>query len=47
MSKEKKQKFGTELCTTDMTFQDCELAILRQAVDETEVIKQKNAADHE
>lgn len=44
MSKEKKQKFGTELCTTDMTFQDCELAILRQAVDETEMIKQKNAA---
>lgn len=43
--KEKKQKFGTDLCTTDMTFQDCELAILRQAVDDTEMINQKKTAN--
>ena len=31
-----KTKFNTELCNNDMTFNDCELAILRQAVDEAE-----------
>ncbi len=31
-----KNKFNTELCSNNMTFQDCELAILRQAVDESE-----------
>ena len=31
-----KNKFNTELCTNDMTFQDCELAILRHAVDESQ-----------
>jgi hypothetical protein len=31
-----KDKFNTELCTNDMTFQDCELAILRHAVDESQ-----------
>ena len=38
------QKYASELCTEDMTFQDCELAILRQAVDETELTKQKEVA---
>ena len=36
MPKQKKQKFNTELCTNDMTFDDCELAILRHAVDEAQ-----------
>jgi hypothetical protein len=31
-----KEKFKNENCTDDMTFADCELAILRHAVDETE-----------
>jgi hypothetical protein len=31
-----KQKFSSELCNNKMTFQDCELAILRHAVDEAE-----------
>ena len=31
-----KNKFNSELCTNNMTFQDCELAILRHAVDESE-----------
>lgn len=30
------KKFKTDLCTNDMTYEDCELAILRHAVDETE-----------
>lgn len=34
-------KYKTELCNNDMTFQDCELAILRHAVDETEKIQQQ------
>jgi hypothetical protein len=34
-----KRKFKTALCSNDMTFEDCELAILRQAVDETEQIQ--------
>jgi hypothetical protein len=37
--KKMKHKFDNPLCDNDMTFQDCELAILRHAVDETE--KQK------
>ena len=38
-----KQRFFSESCTNEMTFEDCELAILRQAVDETEKVqKQKN-----
>jgi ribosomal protein S18 len=35
----KNNKFRNELCSNNMTFQDCELAILRNAVDETEKIK--------
>jgi len=34
-----KQKFRTELCDDSLSFTDCELAILRHAVDETEKIK--------
>jgi hypothetical protein len=30
------KKYNTELCDNDMTFQDCELAILRHFVDESE-----------
>ena len=31
-----KRKFKTPICNNNMTFDDCELAILRQAVDDTE-----------
>ena len=44
----KGSKFKTELCSNDMTFNECELAILRHAVDETEKIsgiKQVNNED--
>jgi hypothetical protein len=34
----KKQKFNNEHCDSDMTFEDCEMAILRHAVEETETI---------
>ena len=34
-----KQKFNTALCENTMTFEDCELTILRHAVDETEKLQ--------
>ena len=45
--KNRKSKYHTELCEDKMTFQECELAILRHAVDETEDIKKKNIANNE
>ena len=40
-----KNKYNTKLCDNDMTFQECELAILRHAVDETEKIQQQKILD--
>uniref|UniRef100_A0A6C0I0Y0 Poly(A) polymerase catalytic subunit domain-containing protein n=1 Tax=viral metagenome TaxID=1070528 RepID=A0A6C0I0Y0_9ZZZZ len=34
-------KFDTQICDDKMTFEDCELAILRHAIDETEEIQKK------
>ena len=42
-----KSKFNTELCNNDMTFNDCELAILRQAVDEAEDQNAVKISDNE
>ena len=39
------KKYKTELCDNDMTFQDCELAILRHAVDESETIQGQSIAN--
>lgn len=36
-----KNKYNSELCTNDMSFQDCELAILRKAVDDSESLKKQ------
>ena len=36
-----KRKYATDICNDTMTFQDCELAILRNAVDEGDQIKGK------
>lgn len=44
---QKKRKFKNELCDNDMTFQDCELAILRHAVDESDKEKGKEIATSE
>ena len=41
------KKYKTELCDNDMTFQDCELAILRHAVDESETIQGQKIANSE
>ena len=38
-------KYNTELCSNDMTFTDCELAILRHAVDESDEKKSKRLAN--
>jgi hypothetical protein len=43
----KKQKFNTTICDNKMTFDDCELAILRHAIDETEEIQQKKIANND
>jgi len=40
-----KNKFRNPLCDNKMTFQDCELAILRQAVDENETLKEMSVAN--
>ena len=37
-------KYKNESCNDDMTFEECELAILRHAVDETENIQAKKIA---
>lgn len=42
-----KNKYNTKLCDNDMTFQECELAILRHAVDETEKIQQQKISNSE
>ena len=38
-------KYRTELCKDDMTFQDCELAVLRHAVDENETLQGQRVAN--
>ena len=43
----KTPKFNTPICDNDMTFDDCELAILRHAIDETEEIKKKKIANND
>ena len=45
--KPKSRKFNTELCDDSMTFQECELAILRHAVDETEQLQLSKMASSE
>lgn len=43
----KTKKYNSDLCDNKMTFQECELAILRAAVDETEKIIGKKIANSE
>jgi hypothetical protein len=38
-------KYDTKLCKEDMSFEDCELAILRHAVDETDVLQKQKIAN--
>ena len=40
-----KQKYNTPLCDDKMTFEDCELAILRHAVDETDILQKQKIAN--
>jgi hypothetical protein len=42
-----KNKFRNPLCDDKMTFQDCELAILRHAVDENETLREMGVANSE
>lgn len=45
--KTRKNKFQTEHCDNGMTFQECELAILRHAVDEAEQVQGQKMANAE
>jgi hypothetical protein len=38
-------KYDTDLCKDNMSFEDCELAILRHAVDETEILQKQKIAN--
>jgi hypothetical protein len=46
-NKNKHRKYNSEYCDDSMTFQDCELAILRHAVDESEKIQGQKIANSE
>jgi len=46
-TKKSKEKFNTKLCDATMSFQECELAILRHSVDEGEVVKGKELVNNE
>lgn len=43
--KQKHNKFPNDICNDDMTYEDCELAILRHAVEKTEEIQGQKAVD--
>ena len=45
--KKHRKKYFTELCDDNLTFQECELAILRNAVDETEKLQGRKIANSE
>jgi hypothetical protein len=44
-SQKSNQKYNSELCDNKMTFEECELAILRHAVDESEQIQKQKVAN--
>ena len=43
----KSNKFNTSLCTNQMTFDECELAVLRHAVDESDKQQSEKIANSE
>jgi len=45
--KKSAKKYNTDLCNNDMSFQDCELAILRHAVDESDEVRGQKIANGE
>lgn len=47
MKGQSRKKFNTELCSNKMTFSDCEMAILRNAVDESDKIQSEKMANSE
>jgi hypothetical protein len=48
LKNKKIKKYDTKICNESMTFQECELAILREAVDENDkIISEKNANSEE
>ena len=47
VSSKHNKKYNSELCDDKMTFEDCELAILRHAVDESDKIQKQKVANSE
>ena len=45
--KQKRKKYNTDLCENDMSFQDCEMAILRNAINESEATADKTIPNGE
>lgn len=45
--KHRDHKFDSNICSSDMTFQECELAILRDAIDKSDKLKGKDVANNE
>jgi len=43
----KKSKFQSKTCNDKMTFDDCELAIIRQAIDDTEEIQGRDMVNND
>ena len=43
----KRNKFGPKICDNRTTFHECELAILRQAVDDSDRIQRQSQAQSE
>ena len=42
-----KSKYGSKICNENMTFQECELAILRSAVDESDELRGRKVSNNE
>ena len=42
-----KSKYGSKICNESMTFQECELAILRSAVDESDELRGRKVSNNE
>jgi len=45
--KQSRKKFDNDICDSEMTFQECELAILRNAIDESDMIRGRKITNNE
>ena len=45
--KHRPNKYASKICNENMTFQECELAILRNAIDESEELRGRKISNNE